>query len=216
MGQLNRQSRSSKRGRRGGAVPTARQMQVLTLIRDYYRKCGYFPTLQEVADELKVSKVTIFEHLRALQRKGLLQRWRYRARSMQITDAAKFPRKALAFPLVGTIAAGQPIEAYESADEIDLEELFERREGTYVLRVQGDSMIEEQIRDGDYVIVEPRNSASDGETVVALLPNGEVTLKKFYREKGRIRLQPANPNLQPLYADKVRIQGVVIGILRKY
>jgi len=196
--------------------PTARQMQVLTLIRDYYRKWGYFPTLQEIADTLKVSKVTIFDHLNALQRKGLLQRWRYRARSMQIADNANIPAAGLRFPLAGLIAAGQPIEAFETDDHLDIEQLFEQRQGTFVLKVQGDSMIDEQIRDGDYVIVQPQRTARNGETVVALMPTGQATLKKFYREKGRIRLQPANPEIKPIYANKVQIQGIVIGMLRKY
>ena len=207
---------SAEPGEKAPILPTARQMKVLVFIRNYYRKWGYFPTLQEIGDELGVNKVTIFEHLRALQRKGLLRRWRYRARSMQISDQVKLPPAGLQFPLIGLIAAGRPIEAIETPDQLDLEGLFQRREGTFVLKVQGDSMIDEQIRDGDYVIVEPRKTAHNGEAVVALLPNGEVTLKKFYREKGRIRLQPANPDLKPIYARKVRIQGVVIGILRRY
>ena len=195
---------------------TPRQMQVVIFIRDYYRKLGYFPTLQEIGEKLSISKVTVLQHLRSLQRKGVIQRHRYQARSMQISSQANFPLPGLTFPLVGLIAAGRPVEAIETPDQLDLEQFFQQRKGTYVLKVQGDSMIEEQIRDGDYVIVQPSKTARNGQTVVALLPNGETTLKKFYREKGRIRLQPANPDLKPIYTSKLQIQGVVIGILRKY
>ena len=111
---------------------------------------------------------------------------------------------------------GEAGEGSEKTDKWDLDKFFQQRKGTYVLKVQGDSMIEEQIRDGDYVIVQPSKTARNGQTIVALLPNGETTLKKFYREKGRIRLQPANPDLKPIYTNKLQIQGVVIGILRKY
>ncbi len=119
-------------------------------------------------------------------------------------------------PLVGHIAAGAPLEAIETSESIDLEQLFATRQGSFVLKVRGDSMLDEHIRDGDYVIVERRSEPRDGETVVALLDNGEATLKKLYRERRRIRLQPANPEFSPIYVDKAQIQGVVIGVLRKY
>ena len=116
----------------------------------------------------------------------------------------------------GRIAAGEPIEAGEQNETIDLEEILAGPGKTFCLRVVGDSMIDEQIRDGDYVICRRTREASDGETVVALLDNGEATLKKFYRETDRIRLQPANPDFSPIYADNVSIQGVVIGVIRKF
>jgi len=194
---------------------TPKQLRILTMIRDYRRKNGYSPTMQELADELSVSKVTVFEHVTGLEKKGLLQRSRHRARSLELTSRAQFPDESPAsLPLVGQIAAGAPIEAIENPDTIDLENLFSTRGGAYVLKVRGDSMIHEHIRDGDLVVVERRETAQDGETVVALLDSGEATLKKFYREKGRARLQPANPAFSPIYVDDVRIQGVVIGVLR--
>jgi repressor LexA len=119
-------------------------------------------------------------------------------------------------PLVGHIAAGAPIEAIENNETIDLEQVFGAAPGSFVLKVRGDSMIDEQIRDGDLVIVEKRETARDGETVVALLDNDEATLKKLYRDDDRIRLQPANPDFSPIYVDNVRIQGVVVGVLRTY
>ena len=194
---------------------TPKQLRILTLIRDFQRKNGYSPTMQELADTLGVTKVTVFEHVAGLEKKGLLQRSRHRARSLELTSRVEFPDHSRAsLPLVGHIAAGAPIEAIENQETVDLESLFSTRSGAYVLKVRGNSMIDEQIRDGDLVVVERRETARDGETVVALLDSGEATLKKFYREKGRIRLQPANPGYSPIYVDNVRIQGVVMGVLR--
>ena len=119
--------------------------------------------------------------------------------------------------MVGSIAAGKPIEAIENPDNIDLRDLFASRSQTFMLRVRGDSMIEDHIADGDMVIAEQRSTARDGEIVVALLEDGSATLKRFYKENGRIRLQPANGSMQPIYIDgDIKIQGVVIGVLRRY
>ena len=196
---------------------TPRQLEIVSFIRDYFADKGYAPTMQEIADHLGVSRPTVFEHIEALEAKGALQRQALRSRGIEL--APELAGKVSALPLVGRIAAGQPIEAIEEPEVLDLESLFRGRPGeTFVLQVRGNSMIEEQIRDGDYVIVEKRHDARNGETVVALLDNGEATLKKFYREPDRIRLQPANAALRPIYVDPdgVRIQGVVIGVLRKY
>ncbi len=194
---------------------TPKQVRILTLIRDYQDKHGYSPTMQELADVLGVTKVTVFEHVNGLAKKGLLRRSKHRARSLQLTARVSLPDKpATGLPLLGYIAAGAPIEAIENREMIDLEALFHHGPDTYVLKVRGDSMIDEQIRDGDLVVVERRETARDGETVVALLEDGEATLKKLYREGDRIRLQPANPDYKPIYTRNVRIQGVVIGVLR--
>jgi len=196
---------------------TPRQLEIVNFIREYFADKGYAPTMQEMADHLGVSRPTVFEHIEALEAKGALQRQALRSRGIEL--APELAGKVSALPLVGRIAAGQPIEAVEEPEVLDLESLFRGRPGeTFVLQVRGDSMIEEQIRDGDYVIVEKRHDARNGETVVALLDNGEATLKKLYREPDRIRLQPANAALRPIYVDPdgIRIQGVVIGVLRKY
>ncbi len=194
---------------------TPKQLRILTLIRDYQRKHGYSPTMQEIAETLGVTKVTVFEHIGGLEKKGLLRRSRHRARSLELTPRANLPDETDGrLPLVGHIAAGAPIEALENPEMVDLSELFDTRHGAYLLKVRGDSMIDEQIRDGDLVVIERRDTARDGETVVALLEDGDATLKKFYREQGRIRLQPANPRYRPIYVDNDRIQGVVIGVLR--
>jgi len=196
---------------------TPRQMQILQFIRDFRRQHGYSPTMQEIGDHMNLTKVTIFEHVAALERKRLLLRGaKYSARSLQVCPEFHFPdEKATELPLVGRIAAGRPIEAIEDRQGLDLEGLFRRTGGVFALRVSGNSMIDEQIRDGDYVICERRDTPQNGETVVALLDDGEATLKKFYREKSRIRLQPANPEFKPIYVRNVDIQGVVIGVLRR-
>jgi repressor LexA len=193
-------------------------MDILRFVRDYRAKHGYSPTMQEMADCYGLTKVTVFEHIGALEKKGLLHREaKHKARCLQISDDVVFPEDEAAateIPLAGRIAAGVPLEAVENPEALDLKDVFARPKGTFCLKVDGDSMIDEQIRDGDYVICEQRTEARNGETVVALLEDGEATLKKFYREKGRIRLQPANPDFKPIYVDDAHIQGVVIGVLR--
>jgi repressor LexA len=196
---------------------TPRQLEILTLIRDGRRSDGYSPTLQEIADELGISKITVFEHVEALHKKGLVTRRSNKARSLALTASARLPdERPTLLPLVGRIAAGRPIEAIESPDNLDLEEVFTSRHPVGVLTVTGDSMIDEHIRDGDLVVYERRSNARNGDTVVALIDGDEATLKKFYREKNQIRLQPANPKYKPIYVRDVEIQGVVIGVIRRY
>jgi repressor LexA len=196
---------------------TPRQLQVLQFIRDYRKRSGYSPTMQEIGDQLGLTKVTVFEHAEALERKGLLTReGKHRARSLQVSPRFRFPDEDSArLPLVGLIAAGAPIEAIEDRQALDLQDMFRSAGERFVLKVAGESMIDEHIRDGDYVICQRTSQARNGDTVVALLPNGEATLKRFYREKGRIRLQPANPRFAPLFVQDVDIQGVVIGVVRR-
>ena len=194
---------------------TRRQHDIVVFIRDYVAENDYAPTMQEIADHLGVSRPTVFEHIEALEARGALTRQATLSRAIEL--APELSGRPTALPLVGLIAAGSPIEAVEDTEILDLEELFRGRAGeTFVLQVRGDSMIDEQIRDGDYVIVEKRSQARNGETVVALLDDGDATLKTFYREKGRIRLQPANEKMKPIYVKNCRIQGIVIGVLRKY
>lgn len=196
---------------------TPRQIEILTLVRDGRRRDGYSPTLQEIADELGISKITVFEHVEALLKKGLLTRRSNRARSLELTSAASLPdERPTLLPLVGRIAAGMPIEAIESDETVDLEEIFSSRYPVGVLTVTGDSMIDEHIREGDLVVYEKRSNPRNGATIVALIGGEEATLKKFYKEKNRIRLQPANPKYEPIYVTDVDIQGVVIGVIRRY
>jgi repressor LexA len=199
---------------------TPRQLDVVVAIRNYRHIHGYAPTMQELADQLGTSKVTIFEHVGALERKRVLTRDKHKARSLEIVSDERLPdeNRSTKLPLLGNIAAGSPIEAVENREEIDLEQMFHSRTGVYVLRVRGESMIDDHLCDGDYVIIERRETAKNGEQVVALLDSGEATLKRFYREGGKIRLQPANSAMEPriVDADQCRIQGVVIGVLRSY
>jgi repressor LexA len=200
---------------------TPRQVDVIVAIRNYRHLHGYSPTMQELADQLGTSKVTIFEHVGALEKKRVLRRDKHKARSLEITADDKLPDedRPTKLPLLGNIAAGSPIEAVENREEVDLETLFHAKNGVYVLRVRGDSMIDDHLCDGDYVVIERRETARNGEQVVALLDSGEATLKRFYKEGGgRIRLQPANSTMQPriVAADRCKIQGVVIGVLRSY
>lgn len=199
---------------------TPRQLDVIVAIRNYRHLHGYAPTMQELADQLGTSKVTIFEHVGALERKRVLRRNKHKARSVEIIADTPLPdeNRPTKLPLLGNIAAGSPIEAVENREEIDLESLFASRHGVYVLRVRGESMIDDHLCDGDYVIIERRETARNGEQVVALLDSGEATLKRFYREGGKVRLQPANSSMQPriVDADQVRVQGVVIGVMRSY
>ena len=199
---------------------TPRQLDVIVAIRNFRHLHGYSPTMQELADQLGTSKVTIFEHVGALEKKRVLRRDKHKARSLEITADGKLPdeERSSKLPLLGSIAAGSPIEAIENREEIDLEQLFASRNGVYVLKIRGDSMIEDHLCDGDYVIIERRSNAKNGEQVVALLDTGEATLKRFYKEGSRVRLQPANSSMEPriIEADRCRIQGVVIGLLRSY
>ena len=197
-----------------------RQVDVVVAIRNYRHLHGYSPTMQELADQLGTSKVTIFEHVGALEKKRVLQRDKHKARSLEIIAPELLPDedRSTKLPLLGNIAAGSPIEAVENREEIDLEQLFRSKSGVYVLRVRGESMIEDHLCDGDYVVIERRETARNGEQVVALLDSGEATLKRFYKEGNRIRLQPANSAMEPRFveADRCRVQGVVIGVLRSY
>ena len=201
---------------------TPKQLKILQLIRDCRVRHGYSPTMQELADQIGVSKVTVFEHVEALIKKGALTRDPNKARSLSIADGVVVPDEGrpLRFPLVGKIAAGYPIEKVEDRDELDLLDIVGPRPGRngamFALRVQGESMKDEGILDGDYILVERADTASNGDRVVALLHNGETTLKTFYREGDKIRLQPANPDFQPIIVKDCKIQGIVRSVLRKY
>ena len=198
---------------------TPRQLDVLVAIRNYRHLHGYAPTMQELADQLGTSKVTIFEHVGALERKHVIRRDKHKARSLEIVSDEMLPdeERNTKLPLLGNIAAGAPIEAVENREELDLETMFYSKHGVYVLRIRGESMIDDHLCDGDYVVIERRENARNGEQVVALIDGQEATLKRMYKESGgRVRLQPANKTMEPrvLSADRVKVQGVVIGVLR--
>jgi len=198
---------------------TRRQKEMMDFLDEYIDRNGYAPTIEETAEHFGLrSLATVHKHLTNLQKKGLIKRDWNRSRALELVPTT-VEVHAVELPLLGRVAAGSPIEAITSTETIFVPQDMVGRQETYVLQVKGDSMIEEQIRDGDYVIVENRQSARDGEMVIALLDGENATLKKLYREGGgRVRLQPANAALSPIYVDqaRLRIQGVVIGVLRKY
>jgi repressor LexA len=193
---------------------TRRQRQILDFLESYCRRNRISPTLEEIAQEFGVNKVTIFGHIAELERKGMLLRGgRGVSRSLQVSPDAQSTRTSI--PLLGKIAAGQPIEAVERADAIDLMELFPTREELYALEVKGNSMIEDAICDGDVVIVVKHRPVANGDIVVAVLPGEEATLKRFFKEGESIRLQPANSTLVPIFVKDVEIRGVVVGVVRR-
>lgn len=194
---------------------TERQQQVLQFVRSTLEERGIAPTLEEIATDLGgISRVSVLDHLRALERKGAIKRRQREARAIEILDPEYRPSRGV--PLVGTIAAGAPILEASVREEVDLEEFLGVENGSFLLRVRGSSMIEDHICDGDLVLVESRTTARDGETVVAVV-NEEVTLKRFQRDRDRIRLEPANASLTPMVfpADAVQIRGVVRGVIRR-
>jgi repressor LexA len=197
---------------------TKRQREILDYLNDFIQQHGYAPSLEEIGRRFNLSSLaTVHKHLTNLQEKGVIKRTWNRSRSVELV-ATRMGGRAVELPLLGYVAAGAPIEAVTGTETIAVpEEMVGRRE-TYVLRVRGSSMIDEQIRDGDFVIVEDRKTADNGEMVIALLGGHDVTLKKFYRENGQVRLQPANPTMAPIYvaADQVQLQGVVVGVMRRY
>ena len=201
---------------------TPKQLEVVELIKQWRFEHGYSPTMQELAETLSISKVTVFERIQALIKKGALTREPNRARSLSIVEE-QFDNDsyAMRFPLVGRIAAGMPIERCQDQDTLDLTSMFGPRLGqrgtTFALKVEGDSMKDEGIIDGDFVLVQQQSTARNGDRVVALLPDGETTLKTFYKENdGQIRLQPANKDFEPIIVQTCQIQGVVTSVLRNY
>ena len=201
---------------------TPKQLEVVDLIHECRTTNGFSPTMQELADQLGVSKVTVFERVQALIQKGALTREPNRARSLSIADSFTSTNNSpMRFPLVGRIAAGMPIERCQDNETLDLTSMFGPRIGqrgeTFALQVEGESMRDEGIMDGDYVLVKKTSVARNGDRVVALLPDGETTLKTFYKEaNGTIRLQPANPNFKPIVVEQCQIQGIITGVLRSY
>ncbi len=197
---------------------TKRQREILDYLQEFIQQHGYAPSLEEVGRRFGLSSLaTVHKHFTNLEEKGFIRRLWNRSRSVELLSA-RTGQRAVELPMLGYVAAGLPIEAVTGTETIAVpEDLVGKRE-TYVLRVRGDSMIDEQIRDGDFVIVEDRKTAENGEMVIALVGGTDVTLKKFYRENGRVRLQPANPAMPPIIMDAslVQLQGVVVGVMRKY
>jgi repressor LexA len=199
---------------------TKRQKEILDFLELFVAENGYPPSYEEIARHFGyTSLATVHEHLENLRQKGYIRKSYNASRSIEVMPSGTTV-SAVELPLLGVVAAGQPIEAVTDQETLAVpEDLVGRGGRHYVLRVRGDSMIDEQIRDGDYVIVNARNTAQNGEMVVALVHGDSATVKKFYRERdGRVRLQPANVTMAPLYfaSDEVVVQGVVVGVIRRY
>jgi repressor LexA len=198
---------------------TRRQKEVLDFLSGFTQKNGYSPSYEEIASGLGLSSLaTVHKHVTNLQNKGLLQRAHNRSRSIDVLPARGNKRSSSdRLPLLGRIAAGQPVEAIETAESISLGDIIGSRE-VFALEVRGDSMRDEHIVSGDYVLVERTRTAREGEIVVALVDGSDATLKRFYREGSMIRLQPSNAEMAPIFAPaaNVSIQGKVLGVLRKY
>jgi repressor LexA len=194
------------------SILTAKQRAIYDFIKDKIMVRGYGPTVREIGAGFKIKSPNgVMCHLKALEKKGLITRESGMSRAIQLTE----PLTRMALPLHGRIAAGSPIQAIEQQDHVDFGPLFEG-EGQFCLRVAGNSMIDAQIADGDYVVVRKQRTARDGEIVVALLNGEEATLKRFFKEPNRVRLEPANSTMQPIYSAHVDILGVVSGVIRKY
>jgi repressor LexA len=197
-----------------------RQRQIVDYLAQYIQKNGYSPTLQEIAKALDVSSLaTVHEHLQALARKKVIRKTDGAVRGIELIDRT-FLRltESMDLPLMGFIAAGQPIQPFTDPNATFKvsPEMVSGKKAAYVLQVKGESMIEDGILDGDYVVIEKQDEVRDGDIVVALLDNGLATLKRFYKETTRIRLEPANSAMRPIYAKNVRIQGKCVGLIRKF
>jgi repressor LexA len=213
-----------------------RRQRIVEYIARTVAERGYPPSVREIAEAVGLASTSaVHHHLVALERSGQLERGSRSSRALRLTAIAEggappvrpargavtpfrmpVERDVLRLPVIGEIAAGQPIEAYQDPTQtLEVPSSLQARDDSYVLRVRGRSMVDALIDDGDYVVVQPQATARDGDIVVALLEDNGVTLKRFYREDGRIRLQPANPEMEPIYATELQIQGKVVGVIRK-
>jgi repressor LexA len=203
-------------------APTDRQQRILDVIREFTTECGYPPSVREIGERVGLSSSsTVQSHLKTLEKRGLLRRDPTKPRALVPRDLHPAGRPApetagvVTLPIVGKVAAGIPITAVENVEErFALPASFVRKPGGFMLRVSGDSMVDAAILDGDLIVVQPQPDAENGEIVVALV-DGEATVKRFYREAGRIRLQPENAAMEPIYAEDVTIVGKVEAVIRK-
>lgn len=197
-----------------------RQRQIVDYIAQYIQRNGYSPTLREIADAIGVNSLaTVHEHLQALERKRVIRKHEGSARGIELIDRTFIKvSESVDLPVLGYIAAGLPIEPHTDPNATFKvsPELISGKRRSYVLQVKGESMIEDHIADGDFVVIEETQDVTDGDIVVALLDNGLATLKRIYRETTRIRLEPANASMSPIYATNVQVQGRVVGLIRKF
>jgi repressor LexA len=192
---------------------TSRQREIYEFLKEKITKRGYGPTVREIGAQFGIrSPNGVMCHLKALEKKGLISRESHMSRAIQLSDQ---PLSRTSLPLAGRIAAGNPLLALEQAEEVDFSSLF-NSEDHFCLTVTGDSMIEAQIADGDFVVIRRQKTCRDGDIVVALVDGEDATLKRYYREPNRIRLQPANSTMQPIYSNNVEVLGVLVAVIRRY
>lgn len=192
---------------------TPRQREIYDFLKDKILNRGYGPTVREIGTHFGIrSPNGVMCHLKALEKKGLITRESHMSRAIQLSER---PQQRMSLPLAGQIAAGSPVLAEEQDEYVDFSPLFDT-DDHFCLRVKGDSMIEDQIANGDYVVVRKQKTCRDGEIVVALVDGQEATLKRFYREPGRIRLEPANSSMKPIFSNNVEVLGIVEGVIRRY
>ncbi len=200
-------------------IITKRQKEILDFVNAFVAAKGYAPSIGEIKAQFGInSPATVHQHLKNLQDKGLISRVPNRHRSIEVIPSYGARPSGFAIPILGAIAAGYPIESYPETDTMTLPEEMGADENCYLLRVRGDSMIDDHICDGDMVLVRKAEFAKPGQTVVALVDGREATLKRYYPERGKIRLQPANITMAPMVLEpqRVRVQGTVVGIIRKF
>jgi len=197
-----------------------KQKQILDFLSQYIQKNGYSPTLQQIASAISVSSLaTVHEHLASMAQKGVIKKFTGAVRGIEIVDKKLGEiTKGVELPILGFIAAGEPIEPYTdpNASASVPPGMLSGKKRAFVLQVKGESMIDEGILDGDFVVIEEQDSANNGDIVVALLENGLATLKRYYKETTRIKLAPANAKMSPIYVKGVKIQGKVVGVIRKF
>ena len=195
---------------------TPRQKEIYEFIREKIQVRGFPPTVREIGDEFAIKSPNgVMCHLKALQKKGLIHRDQRMSRAIQLLDEPT-PGRPAGLKLLGKIAAGSPIEAIPQADELDFQDWEDTGDKLFALQVSGESMIEEHIADGDFVVIRRQEQARDGQIVAAQDSDDEVTLKRFFRERNRVRLEPANKTMKPIYRDNIKILGILVGVVRKY
>lgn len=191
---------------------TRRQKEIYEFLKDKIQTRGYGPTVREIGTQFDIrSPNGVMCHLKALEKKGLITRESHMSRAIQLSE----PLSKMTLPMAGRVAAGSPLMAVEQRDTVDFSHLFQS-DDHFCLQVNGESMIEDQIAHGDYVVIRKQSTCRDGEIVVALVDGEDATLKRFYREPHRIRLEPANSSMKPIYAQNVQILGVLLGVIRQY
>lgn len=191
---------------------TSRQQAIYDFLKDKIRTRGYGPTVREIGSQFGIKSPNgVMCHLKALEKKGLISRESHMSRAIQLSE----PISGMTLPLAGQIAAGNPVEAIEQAERVDFSSLFESRDH-FCLQVSGQSMIEAQIADGDFAIIRKQATAENGQIVAALVEGQDATLKRFFKERDRFRLEPANATMRPIFSADVEVLGVLVGVIRRY